>query len=232
MSAARGLGLLQYGYPEKPRLVHRLDKTTSGILVLARTRKAAQDLSSRFQDGTKASPGNKAEGSTSRIQKKYVAIVGSTHPVKEPYRHRKHSSGSEPFRLRGDMLMMTEGKTQTIQMSPSKKVTKTLATKSVWPSVTDVVIAAQCCQSGVVSAPILGDVKYSGTEMKADDGITSRIYLHMAELELKGWVANAESHETRTLEGRNYRITKDGSLVLTAKLEGDMQRAMERLGLS
>ncbi|KAG0005877.1 hypothetical protein BGZ65_009949 [Modicella reniformis] len=40
----------QEDYPEKPRIVHRLDKTTSGLLILARTRKAAQDLTRRFHD--------------------------------------------------------------------------------------------------------------------------------------------------------------------------------------
>jgi len=36
---------LKFGYDEKPRLVHRLDKDTSGILMLARTRQVAQTLS-------------------------------------------------------------------------------------------------------------------------------------------------------------------------------------------
>ncbi|KAF9906623.1 hypothetical protein EC991_000424 [Linnemannia zychae] len=224
------LSVLQYDYPEKPRLVHRLDKTTSGLFIVARTRKAAQDLSMRFQGGAKAVPDNSAE--ISMLQKKYIAIVSSTCRVKDPHKRRKQDSGSEPFRLQGDMLMMTNGKTQTIRISPSKKITNTFAAKSVWPSVTDVVIAAESSQSGILKAPILGDVKYSSAEMKADDGITSRIYLHMAELELKGWFASAEHQKTRTSEGGGYRVTKDGSLVLTAKLESDMERTIERLGLS
>ena len=36
---------LKFGYDEKPRLVHRLDKDTSGLLMLARTRPVAQILS-------------------------------------------------------------------------------------------------------------------------------------------------------------------------------------------
>ncbi|WP_425073671.1 RluA family pseudouridine synthase [Sagittula sp. S175] len=35
---------LTFGYDEKPRLVHRLDKDTSGVLLLARTREAAKGL--------------------------------------------------------------------------------------------------------------------------------------------------------------------------------------------
>ena len=35
---------LTFDYPEKPRLVHRLDKDTSGVLLLARTRMMAKQL--------------------------------------------------------------------------------------------------------------------------------------------------------------------------------------------
>lgn len=40
---------LKFDMDEKPRLVHRLDKDTSGVLVLARTRKMASDLTAAFR---------------------------------------------------------------------------------------------------------------------------------------------------------------------------------------
>ena len=40
---------LCFDYDEKPRLVHRLDKDTSGVLVLARTRAAAAGLTAAFR---------------------------------------------------------------------------------------------------------------------------------------------------------------------------------------
>lgn len=52
---------LQFEAPIKPKLVHRLDRETSGLLILARTQKAAKDLSHLFQ--------------RRRLEKKYVAIV-------------------------------------------------------------------------------------------------------------------------------------------------------------
>ena len=39
----------RYGLPERPRLVHRLDRETSGVLILARTRRAAVILSKTWQ---------------------------------------------------------------------------------------------------------------------------------------------------------------------------------------
>ena len=40
---------LQYDYDDKPRLVHRLDKDTSGVLLLARTRLAAKALTAAMR---------------------------------------------------------------------------------------------------------------------------------------------------------------------------------------
>lgn len=40
---------LKFGYKERPKLVHRLDKDTSGVLVLARTDRAARALSEAFR---------------------------------------------------------------------------------------------------------------------------------------------------------------------------------------
>ena len=40
---------LMFDYDERPRLVHRLDKDTSGVLVLARTRAAAAGLTAAFR---------------------------------------------------------------------------------------------------------------------------------------------------------------------------------------
>ncbi|KAF8931692.1 hypothetical protein BGZ58_007471 [Dissophora ornata] len=74
ISIDESLSVLQEEYPEKPRIVHRLDSTTSGLLILARTRKAAQDLASRFHNGTvsgSASPATKKDVARgSDIQKK------------------------------------------------------------------------------------------------------------------------------------------------------------------
>lgn len=46
--AARNVSLAVVGDPERPGVVHRLDKDTSGVLVLARTRKAHLGLTKQF----------------------------------------------------------------------------------------------------------------------------------------------------------------------------------------
>ncbi|KAF9326321.1 hypothetical protein BG006_010219 [Podila minutissima] len=66
-SVDSSLSVLKFENPERPKIVHRLDKTTSGLLVLARTRKAAQDLAKRFHDGSMGHGGKEGEA---EIQKK------------------------------------------------------------------------------------------------------------------------------------------------------------------
>jgi len=46
------LDALRFDAKERPRLVHRLDKDTSGVLVLARSRDAARKLAEAFRDKT------------------------------------------------------------------------------------------------------------------------------------------------------------------------------------
>jgi 23S rRNA pseudouridine955/2504/2580 synthase len=55
------LDALRFGHAERPRLVHRLDKDTSGVLVIARTAAAAAFLARAFRD--------------KRTRKAYWAIV-------------------------------------------------------------------------------------------------------------------------------------------------------------
>ena len=55
-------GLLRAAYPENPpKLVHRLDKDTSGLLLLARHDRAAREMTAGFADKT--------------INKVYLALV-------------------------------------------------------------------------------------------------------------------------------------------------------------
>ncbi|MDE0383433.1 MAG: RluA family pseudouridine synthase, partial [Defluviicoccus sp.] len=60
------LDALRFDADERPRLVHRLDKDTSGVLALARSRKAAAALVAAFREG--------------RVEKEYWALVVGVPP--------------------------------------------------------------------------------------------------------------------------------------------------------
>lgn len=55
------LGLTEVGAPERPGIVHRLDRDTSGVMLVARTAKALEALARQFRERT--------------IEKHYLAVV-------------------------------------------------------------------------------------------------------------------------------------------------------------
>src|SRR5581483_5497331 len=57
----RHFDALRFGLPRPPRLAHRLDRDTSGCLVLGRHRKALERLAALFKQG--------------RVEKVYWAVV-------------------------------------------------------------------------------------------------------------------------------------------------------------
>ncbi|MFB0566563.1 MAG: RluA family pseudouridine synthase [Candidatus Aminicenantaceae bacterium] len=75
-------GLKEIGPEERPGIVHRLDKETSGVLVVAKTLKAYSDLKNQFRKR--------------QVEKKYFGLVWGRMPEKEGKierpigRHPKH----------------------------------------------------------------------------------------------------------------------------------------------
>jgi 23S rRNA-/tRNA-specific pseudouridylate synthase len=63
----RLLPALTFDAPDKPRIVHRLDKDTSGVVLLARSMRSAKSLSEMLSP---AKRGDSAE----KIQKTYIAF--------------------------------------------------------------------------------------------------------------------------------------------------------------
>jgi tRNA pseudouridine32 synthase/23S rRNA pseudouridine746 synthase len=57
---------LRYGLPRRPELAHRLDRETSGCLVLGRHRKSIADLNLMFREG--------------KVEKIYLAVVEGAPP--------------------------------------------------------------------------------------------------------------------------------------------------------
>ncbi|ONK70293.1 uncharacterized protein A4U43_C05F32240 [Asparagus officinalis] len=66
---------LKYDYSEPPRLVHRLDRESSGVLVLGRTQTSAAILHSIFRDKTSEVESNDVNDVQKVLQKKYWALV-------------------------------------------------------------------------------------------------------------------------------------------------------------
>ncbi|KAK4752147.1 hypothetical protein SAY87_020945 [Trapa incisa] len=69
------VSILKYDFPEPPRLVHRLDRDCSGILVMGRTRTSATILHSIFREKTAAALDDDIQRRKRALQRKYLALV-------------------------------------------------------------------------------------------------------------------------------------------------------------
>ncbi|OMO73995.1 Pseudouridine synthase, RsuA/RluB/C/D/E/F [Corchorus capsularis] len=66
---------LCFDYPEPPRLVHRLDRDSSGILVMGRTQMSAAILHSIFREETISSSKHDVDNEKRILRKRYWALV-------------------------------------------------------------------------------------------------------------------------------------------------------------
>ncbi|KAL1118072.1 hypothetical protein V6Z11_D01G008000 [Gossypium hirsutum] len=66
---------LRYDYSESPRLVHRLDRDCSGILVMGRTQMSAAILHSVFREETLGASKHDSDNEKRVLQKRYWALV-------------------------------------------------------------------------------------------------------------------------------------------------------------
>lgn len=158
------LGNLVSQNAEPLRLTHRLDKDTSGVLLLAKTKEAARYFTNLFKEG--------------RIQKRYLAIV-----VGNP----QSDSGTitAPIHKKIDSSLKNE--------TPQKKLAITeyrvLATSSKGLSLLELLpktgrmhqLRIHCALN--LGCPILGDGKYGGKRAQPFAHRLS-IYLHAFQMEV------------------------------------------------
>ena len=156
------LEALKYENSEKPKLVHRIDKETSGILLLARNRKIAEVLTKAFREHT--------------IQKTYLAILRGC-PDK--------SAGeiNKPLEKVGEKMAVTPaGKKAITLYKVLDKAGKKYSLVEAEP------LTGRTHQirahMEAMGTPILGDDKYYGKERKRLTEIVDKLYLHAYKIDL------------------------------------------------
>jgi 23S rRNA pseudouridine955/2504/2580 synthase len=163
------LDRLKLGAKERPRLVHRLDKDTSGVLLLGRTRKAAAWLAKSFQDRE-----------TRKIY--WAAVLG-----KPP-----HEGGMIDAPLaklpgqRGDLVQVDEnmGKPAKTRFRVIDNASKAVTWLELEPLTGRTHQLRVHCQ--LMGNPIIGDGKYGDRESDIFDetGISKKMHLHARALSL------------------------------------------------
>ncbi len=176
---------LKFDLDEKPRLVHRLDKDTSGVLLLARTGRMASALTKAFQ--------------ARATRKIYWAVVaGSPNPkmgtiqfgLVKAAGHGRHGVGEKMICLHPDDVAQTkDAKHATTDYSVLEEVGK----RASWMALVPITGRTHQLRAHMaeIGHPIAGDGKY-GTNKQFNEGdgwgaqlggdISRKLHLHARSL--------------------------------------------------
>ncbi len=158
------LEALAFDKEEKPRLVHRIDKDTSGVLVLARNRKTADFLTKAFR--------------MHNLSKTYLALVVGC-PKKE--------SGEikAPLEKLGEKMVVSEsGKPAVTQYQVLDSLSDKFALVAASPLTGRThQIRAHLAHIG---CPIAGDNKYFSGQRQKFANIKDILHLHAYKIEIPG----------------------------------------------
>ena len=162
------LDALKFDAKERPRLVHRLDKDTSGVLVLARTAKAARILTEAFR--------------SKDSKKVYWAIVTG---VPRPAMGRIDLGLEKRPGRGGEKVIADEDGRRAIT---DYRVIENAGRRAAWVSLEPVTgrthqLRVHCAELGT---PILGDGKYGGKEafIEGADKSTRQLHLHAKSIRI------------------------------------------------
>jgi 23S rRNA pseudouridine1911/1915/1917 synthase len=164
--------------PVEPGLVHRLDRDTSGLVVIARTAQAFDSLRRAFACGG--------------VRKLYSAACSCA---------QESLAGSRTLRVESRFAPYGRGRTMVRAVFPGEKAHKLLKSASKEIYVTDAHLAYRGYRRAIISAsilkgfrhqvrvhlavlgfPIIGDPLYGAT---VPQGFLSRMYLHAAAIHLR-----------------------------------------------
>jgi 23S rRNA pseudouridine955/2504/2580 synthase len=196
------LDALRFGLEERPRLVHRLDKDTSGLLLIARSGQAAKRLSASFRDR--------------ETEKLYWAVVVGVPPRAEgaidlPLAKRPGARDRETMQVDYE-----EGQKALTHFRIMDRAGNRAALLALWPRTGRThQLRVHCAEIG---CPILGDRKYGGEEALLSAVADSRrLHLHARRLTLphpsgKGTLrlqAELPAHFRRTVEAFGFDTSGD-----------------------
>lgn len=205
---------LTFGFKDRPKLVHRLDKDTSGVLLLARTDRIARALSEAFRSRT-----------TRKIY--WAAVAGVPTPRMGTIRYglvksAGHGRGGEGEKMHAVLprdIASTEGAKRA---TTDYAVLDALGTRASWCALVPITGRTHQLRAHMseLGHPIVGDGKYGGSgQENLGDGwgaqlggeISRKLHLHARSIAF------------------DHPITKK-RITITAPLPEHMARTWKTLG--
>jgi len=154
---------------KRPRLVHRLDRDTTGVLLVAKTRDAASKLGQMF--------------SSRSASKTYWALVKG---VPRPAQGKVEAALVKASGPEGDRIRKSEPGEQDRAMHAATHyaVIETVAQKAAWMSLKPVTGRQHQLRAhmDILGHPIIGDNKYPSDPIFADGEIDDALHLHARRL--------------------------------------------------
>ncbi|MGA9433124.1 MAG: RluA family pseudouridine synthase [Roseobacter sp.] len=189
---------LKFDFDEKPRLVHRLDKDTSGVLLLARTRLAAKALTASMRH--------------KETRKIYWALVaGVPTPYLGEIRYGLVKAGGHGKSGEGEKMIAVHPR--EIDATPGAKRAHTLyatlyrvASRAAWVAMEPITGRTHQLRAHMaeIGHPIIGDGKYGGSgQENMGDGwgaqlggiISKKLHLHARMMRFE----HPETHKVITV---------------------------------
>jgi 23S rRNA pseudouridine955/2504/2580 synthase len=168
------LDSLQYEKPTRPKLVHRLDRDTSGVLLIARTALAASGLSASL-----------ALRDTSKV---YWALTRGVPKQKNGVVKGAlaKEGGHGPHGRDERMAMAEEGEEGAKFSLTEYAVMGTAGTEFAWVAARPITGRTHQIRVHLASlgTPIMGDFKYGGTESRGRGDIADKLHLHARSIDI------------------------------------------------
>ena len=166
------LDSLQYEKPDRPRLVHRLDRDTSGVLVIARTATAASGLSASL--------------SLRDTSKVYWALTRGVprqkHGVIKAALAKEGGHGPHGR----DERMTVSDDDDAKEALTEYAVMATAGADFAWVAARPITGRTHQIRVHLASlgTPIVGDFKYGGTDARARGDIPDKLHLHARSIDI------------------------------------------------